>query len=336
MGQGATILGCLGPRLSDDERSFFRAADPWGFILFARNVETPEQLLALTAELRDSVGRDAPILIDQEGGRVQRMTPPQWQGWRPPMDQVRAAGPKNAARSMYLRYRLIAHELRSGGIDANWAPMVDVARAETHPFLLNRCYGEVPEAVAEIGRAVAQGCLDGGVLPVLKHIPGHGLTQVDSHHDLPRVTSSAEVLDTVDFAPFLALCDLPLGMTGHLLFDAYDAEHPATTSPEMIAVIRQRIGFDGLLMTDDISMEALSGSLVDRSRASIAAGCDLVLHCNGKMAEMEEVVQAAGSLTSMAAARADRALAARRAPDNITPDRLEAELAQLLEGRVYG
>ncbi len=335
MARGATILGCLGPRLSAEERAFFRQADPWGFILFARNLETPDQIARLTADLRDSVGRDAPILIDQEGGRVQRLRAPQWREWLPPLDHVRAAGAE-APRAMYLRYRLIAHELTTLGIDTNCAPMVDLARPTTHPFLLNRCYGTEPGPVAEIGRAVAQGCLDGGVLPVLKHIPGHGPSEADSHHDLPRATAPADQLTALDFAPFRALADLPLAMTAHLVYTALDPDRPATTSPTVIGHIRSEIGFDGLLMSDDISMQALSGAVATRTRDAIAAGCDLVLHCNGEMDEMTAVAEAAGTLNDVATARGDRALAARRAPDSIAVTALEAELAALTKDHVHG
>lgn len=329
-GPGAHILGCAGTTLSADEAAFFRQARPWGFILFERNISDHAQVRALTAALRDAVGRDAPILIDQEGGRVQRMWAPLWREWLPPLDQVEQAG-KNAARVMYLRSRIMADELREIGIDVNCLPLVDLAGPDTHPFLRNRCYGSTPDRVTEIGRAVATGLMAGGVLPVLKHIPGHGRGTVDSHHALPRTDASPEELTQTDFAPFRALADLPLGMTAHVVYSAYD-EAAATISPRMIRLIRDEIGFGGLLMTDDISMQALGGSIGQRSAASIAAGCDLVLHCNADMAEMEEVVTASGHLPPDTVQRGDRALSLRRAPDPIDIAALEEELEALSQG----
>ncbi|SFD98427.1 glycoside hydrolase family 3 N-terminal domain-containing protein [Roseivivax sediminis] len=325
MSYGAAILGCAGTRLSGAEKRFFRDADPFGYILFARNLEDAGQIRALTAELREAVGRAAPIFIDQEGGRVQRLRPPLARDWPPPFDHVRQHR-LHAGRAMYLRYRIIAAELRALGIDGNCAPMLDVARPDTHPFLRNRCYGETRDLVIEIGRAVAQGHLDGGVLPVMKHMPGHGLAQRDSHHALPRITQSDAELDATDFAAFRPFADLPLGMTAHLVFEALDPE-PATVSPRMIALIRERLGFDGFLMTDDISMEALSGSVPERGRASIEAGCDAVLHCNGDMTEMLALMRYVGTMGDAAEARAEAALAARRA----APDVDIADLADQLE-----
>lgn len=328
----ASILGCAGPRLEADEAAFFRAADPWGFILFARNIEDPAQLARLTAALRASVGRAAPILIDQEGGRVQRMAPPHWAAWPPAQDQITAAG-AGAARVMWLRARLMAADLRAVGIDVNCAPLADIATPQTHPFLRNRLYGTDADSVARIGRAVADGLLAGGVLPVLKHIPGHGRALADSHHDLPLVEAGLSALHSGDFAPFRALRDLPMAMTAHIIFTALDPDAPVTTSPRGIAAIRGDIGFGGLLMSDDISMNALSGSIAARSAASIAAGCDLVLHCNGDMAEMAEVVEASGAMGPAATARAEAALACRRAPAPIDIAALRAELDALSAAR---
>ena len=331
---GATILDAEGLRLSADEKAFFRDADPFGFILFARNLEAPDQIRALCADFREAVGREAPITIDQEGGRVQRLRPPLAREWLPPLEHVVNAG-DGAERAMYLRYRLIAHELREFGIDSNCAPMVDVAGPQTHPFLLNRCYGDEPDRVAQLGRAAADGMLAGGVLPVVKHIPGHGRATQDSHFDLPHVSVNAEALDDTDFEPFRALNDLPMGMTAHLVYDAID-EQPATISPRMMTVIREQIGFDGLIMTDDISMKALSGSLTDLSHAAIAAGCDVILHCNGTLAEREEVAEAAGQMTAVAQTRADAVLAARRDPAELDIPACEADLHRLMSGKVYG
>ncbi len=332
---GATILGCLGPTLSADERAFFRAADPWGFILFARNVETPDQLRRLTGGLREALGREAPIFIDQEGGRVARMRAPHWREWLPPLDQMDRAG-AGGPRSMWIRYRLIAHELRAVGIDGNCAPLADIASIATHPFLRNRCYGRDAAVVAEAGRAVADGLLAGGVLPVLKHMPGHGRSSTDSHQDLPRVEAPRSELAATDFAAFRALADLPLGMTAHIVFPSIDLGTPATQSRAAIRMIRDEIGFSGLLMTDDLSMEALSGTLAERTTASLAAGCDVVLYCKGLPDEAEEVTAAAGRMTPEAAARAEAALDRRRTPEKIDIPALEAELGALLAGDANG
>ncbi|UWQ39993.1 beta-N-acetylhexosaminidase [Leisingera aquaemixtae] len=331
---GATILDADGLRLSADEKAFFRDADPFGFILFARNIESADQVRALCGDFREAVGRDCVITIDQEGGRVQRLRAPLGRNWLPPLEHVERAGAA-AERAMYLRYRLIAHELHGLGIDSNCAPIADVACAETHEFLKNRCYGEDTRSVAAIGRAVAQGHLDGGVLPVLKHIPGHGRAAADSHLDLPHVASAPERLEQSDFAAFKALNDLPLGMTAHLVYDAYDSR-PATTSPVMMQLIREQIGFDGLIMTDDISMKALKGALTDITRDSLTAGCDVVLLCNAPLADRIAVAEAAGGMTAAAQTRADRALAARKPPADLDIQAAEDELAALMGGQVYG
>lgn len=312
MPANATILGGIaGTELTAAERDFFRAADPWGFILFGRNVDNPDQLRRLTGDLRDAVGRDAVVTVDQEGGRVQRLRGPHWTEWPAPLDQA-AAGP----RAMWLRYALIGRELRAVGIDSNCAPTLDVAQADTHPFLRNRCFGTDPGTVATLGRAAADGMLAAGVLPVMKHMPGHGRAVADSHHDLPTVAAPPADLEAMDFVPFRALNDLPMGMTAHIRFTALD-DAPATASRRMIGLIRDRIGFDGLLMTDDITMNALSGTQAERAAASVAAGCDLVLHCNGTIADMEPVVAAAGAMTPDAQRRAAAALAQRRAPQDM-------------------
>ena len=323
---GAAIFGCAGLELTADERAFFRDCDAWGFILFARNIDTPEQLRALCADLRDCVGRNAPILIDQEGGRVARLRPPRWRGWLPALDQVAASRKGFAARGMWIRSRLIADELRALGIDVNCAPIVDVPAPGVHPIIRDRCYGTDAAQVARIGRAVAEGLLAGGVLPVLKHIPGHGRPVADSHAELPVTDAPLELLHAVDFAPFRALSDLPLGMTAHVVYEALDPSRPATLSPDVLAMAREDIGFDGLLMSDDLSMKALTGGLGGRARAALAAGCDLALHCNGDMGEMIEVATGAGVMDEAARARADRALSMRRTPGEIDRAALLAEL----------
>jgi beta-N-acetylhexosaminidase len=259
---------------------------------------------------------------------VQRLRAPYWREWLPPLDTVEAAGPQ-APLAMYLRARLIAAELRAVGIDGNCAPTVDIAGPLTHPFLRNRCYGSDLDTVVAVARAVAKGLLDGGVLPVMKHMPGHGRATIDTHLDLPRVTDAAEDLLRSDFAAFRALADLPLGMTAHIVFSAYD-DQPATCSAPMIRVIRDQIGFGGLLMTDDLSMQALSGTIGERAAASRRAGCDVMLHCNGNLGDMQAVAAASGVLAGAALARAEAALAARRTPDTADPKALDAELAQLV------
>lgn len=328
-GRLAAIFGCSGPRLTQDEVAFFRDADPLGFILFARNVEDPAQLRALTSSLRDAVGREAPILVDQEGGRVQRMRGPHWREWAPPLDTVARA--KNAARAMWVRARIIAHELRGVGIDANCAPCADIAGAATHPFLKNRCYGFDAAQVTEMSAAVAAGHLAGGVLPVMKHMPGHGRATADTHHDLPSVDTPKEELRATDFAPFRALREVPMAMTAHVIFSAYDSR-PATQSAEMVRVIREEIGFQGLLMTDDLNMEALKGSLAERTAASIAAGCDIALHCKGDMEQMLAVAAACGEQSPATRARAEAALAQRHTPDPVDIQALDAEFRALMSG----
>lgn len=325
---GATILDADGLSLSAEEKAFFRDVNPYGFILFARNIDTPDQVRALCDEMRACVGRDAPITIDQEGGRVQRLRAPVWTEWEPPLEFVTAAGEK-AEEAMYLRYRLIAAELHALGIDSNCAPMVDVAGPGTHAFLHNRCYGTDPQTVAKLGRAAAEGMIAGGVIPVLKHIPGHGRATMDSHYDLPRVSVSREELDTVDFAPFRALNDLPMGMTAHLVYDAID-DKPATLSEKVMKVIREDIGFENLIMTDDLAMKALKGSLADLTRQALAAGCDVILHCNGTLADRRTVAEAAGEMSFGAQTRALRALNGRMAPDDIDISRATAQLGTLL------
>ncbi|MFC6638401.1 beta-N-acetylhexosaminidase [Sulfitobacter sp. JBTF-M27] len=334
MAYGATIIDADGLRLTAEEKALFREADPFGFILFARNIESPDQVRALCAEMREAVGREAVITIDQEGGRVQRMRSPQWREWLPPLDFVALAGP-NALRAMYLMYRIIAHELHSVGIDSNCAPMVDVAGAATHQFLRNRCYSSDPERVAILGRSAADGMLAGGVLPVVKHMPGHGRATMDSHFDLPRVDASRAELEASDFLPFRALTDLPMGMTAHLVYAQID-EAPATLSSIMMQLIRKDIGFDNLIMTDDISMKALSGTPAENASAAIAAGCDVVLYCNAPLEDRRAVADAAGRMTPAAQTRAERALAMRNIPDDVDIPALERELEALLGGAGHG
>lgn len=334
MAYGATIIDADGLRLSKDEKALFRDADPFGFILFARNIESPDQLRALCGEMRDAVGRNAIITIDQEGGRVQRMRAPTWREWPAPLELAKRAGAQ-APRAFYLMYRLIADELMSCGIDSNCAPVLDVARAGTHPFLLNRCYGTDTAEVITIGRQVADAMMDGGVLPVMKHMPGHGRSGMDTHFDLPVVDAPLAELQQTDFAPFRALNDLPMGMTAHLVFTEMDSV-PATLSSTVMQCIRDDIGFDNLVMTDDTSMEALSGTPAERAKAAIAAGVDVVLYCNAALADRAAVTEAAGLLTPKGQARAERAEAMRKTPDDIDISALEREFEALLGGTVHG
>ena len=310
--QSAVIFGCEGPTLLPREVAFFREVNPWGFILFARNLETPDQIKALTSDLRATVGWDIPILIDQEGGRVARLRAPLATEWPAPKDHFGTLPDMTAEEVAWLRYRIIAAELKALGIDVNCAPMLDLMQPDTHDIIADRAYGSDPDRIAKLGRAVAQGLLDGGVLPIMKHIPGHGRATIDSHHDLPRVSAPKETLLATDFAPFKPLADLPMAMTGHVVFEDIDPDNCATLSPTVISIIRQGLGVDGLLMTDDLSMKALSGSFADRSSAALSAGCDVLLHCNGVMEEMTEVASVAPLLSGKSLERADTALAHRR------------------------
>lgn len=334
MAARAFITGVSGTALTDDERAFLRDQRPWGFILFKRNIETPDQVVRLVEEMRSAIGQPgAPVLIDQEGGRVQRLQPPQWPVYPPGAvfgalyDVDRETG-LEAAR---LSSRLIAADLADLGITVDCLPLADVRFPGADSVIGNRAYGTTPEKVAEIARAVTDGLAQGGVLPVLKHIPGHGRATADSHFRLPTVDTQAAELAKTDFAAFKPLADLPMAMTAHVVFSAIDPAQPATTSATIIEqVIRGTIGFQGLLMSDDVSMNALQGSIAERTRASFTAGCDVVLHCNGKLDEMSQVAGEAPELAGMALARADGALALRRTPQPFDRGAARAELERLI------
>jgi len=330
----AFIAGCSGVRLTEDERAFFRAAEPWGFILFARNVEDPDQVRALVEGLREAVGWTAPVLIDQEGGRVQRLRAPHWTD-DPPAEAFGAlylADQMAALEAVRLNSRAIAADLSALGIDVDCLPVADLRHPDGHGIIGNRAYGTEPEPVAALARAAAVGLLEGGVLPVLKHIPGHGRAPVDSHEKLPVVAAPRAVLEEQDFAAFRALADLPLGMTAHVVYADIDAAHPATTSPKVVAeVIRGSIGFSGLLMSDDLSMGALAGDMRTRGRDAIGAGCDMLLHCNGRLGEMEDVAAVSPLLGGVAYERAGRALALREACDEVDAAELRAAVAAHLK-----
>jgi len=336
--RSAAIYGCSGHRLTEDEKAFFADAQPWGFIVFRRNVDSPEQMRALTDEMRDCVGEaDAPVLIDQEGGRVQRMGPPHWPKYPPAEAYLKATNDPLAARELVrLGARLMAHDLRSVGVNVDCAPVLDVPVPGAHDIIGDRAWARHPETVATLGRAAAEGLLAGGVLPVIKHMPGHGRAFADSHHDLPVVHADLATLDSWDFAPFRALSDMPLAMTAHVVFDAVDPKRPATTSRKAVRLMREGLGFVGLIMTDDLSMKALSGSLRERAEASLKAGCDVVLHCNGDLREMRETAEGVGRLKGKAEKRATAALARIvREPEPFDPfearDRLDALMAGKLE-----
>lgn len=323
----AAIYGLEGLSLSSEEQTFFREVNPAGYILFARNCGEPEQLKALTASLRSLHGRDdLPILIDQEGGRVMRMKPPAW----PPLpamgrfDRLYQVAPSSAIEAARLNARAIGLMLAAHGVNVNCAPMLDVRQPDADVIVGDRAYGAEPMQVAAIGRAVLDGMASAGVVGVVKHMPGHGRATVDSHKSLPVVTASAAELE-VDLEPFEALRDAPMGMVAHILFEAWDAERPSSQSPFVLEeIIRKRIGFSGLLMTDDIGMEALSGSPGERSSAAIAAGCDLTLHCTGKFNEMLDVAAHVGAMTVEAEARLARAMAGAMVGGGDGPDFAEA------------
>ena len=332
----AFITGLEATTLAAAERGFLREAAPWGVILFRRNVETPEQVRRLVDEARDALGWRAPVLIDQEGGRVQRLGPPHWPRY-PAGAAYDALYRGNSALGLAtarLGARLIATDLAELGIDVDCLPLADVPVPGADNVIGDRAYGDTPAQVAALARAVADGLADAGVLPVLKHIPGHGRAGADSHLRLPVVDTPRAELEATDFAAFRPLADLPLAMTAHVVFSAIDDLAPATTSATMITeVIRGLIGFQGLLMSDDVSMGALSGTLGARTRAALGAGCDMVLHCNGAMAEMQAVAADAPVLAGQALSRAEAALAARKEARALDVPAARTAFQQALEGR---
>jgi beta-N-acetylhexosaminidase len=321
MAPKAVIFGCEGLSLTAWERDFFAAQDPFGFILFARNCDTPDQIRVLVAALRESVGRpDAPVLIDQEGGRVARLKPPHWRA-APPAARfgVLATRDSESAReAAWMNARMMAAELRALDITVDCVPVLDIAVPGAHDVIGDRSFGRDPKTVAALGRAVCEGMLAGGVMPVVKHIPGHGRAGVDSHLSLPQVTTGRAELEASDFAPFKALADAPWAMTGHVVYQAIDPQRPATTSRIVIEeVIRGHIGFKGVLVSDDLSMQALSGDLGERAQAALQAGCDIALHCNGKPEEMTQVAAACGKLARPSLARVKAAAKRLKTPQAI-------------------
>ena len=326
------IYGCAGPVLEAAERDFFREVQPWGFILFARNIVDRAQVAALAAALRDIVG-DAPILIDQEGGRVARLKPPGWKA-RPAaasFGELYATSHEAALEAVYLNARLIAHDLCEIGINVDCAPVLDVPVDGSDAVIGDRAFASDPAAIIDLGRAQMEGLMEGGVLPVMKHIPGHGRAMADSHLTLARVATSAEELSATDFVTFRSLNTCPIGMTAHVVYEAIDPQRPATTSPKVIRdVIRGEIGFDGLLISDDLSMNALDGTFSARTKAALFAGCDIVLHCNGKMDEMREISAEVKVLDGQALRRAEAALSRLSVPDAFDPAAAEARLSELM------
>jgi beta-N-acetylhexosaminidase len=335
MAARAFITGLTGTAITPQERAFLRDTAPFGLILFKRNIADPAQLRALIEEFRTIRGPDAAVLIDQEGGRVQRMGPPHWPAYPAGVvyGEIYRRDPARGLRAAWLGARLIAADLAAVGITVDCLPIADVPVAGADKVIGDRAYGDTPHQVAAVASAVAAGLQAGGVLPVIKHLPGHGRANADSHSDLPVVTVDRRTLEMTDFAAFLPLAAAPFGMTAHVVFTALDPSLPATTSKTMISeVIRGFIGFSGALMSDDVSMGALSGSIADRVRRSLAAGCDLVLHCNGELAEMQEVAANCPELGGTALARTARAMASRRAPDASDLVAARAEFAQLVAG----
>ncbi|OLF74082.1 beta-hexosaminidase [Maricaulis sp. W15] len=330
----SVIYGLGGTKLSPDEKAFFRDIDPWGFILFARNIDDVRQVSRLTLELRDCVGRDAPILIDQEGGRVARLRPPTWRA--SPAAQRFAdlwfVDEELAIEATRTNHRLLAHELRTIGVDVDCAPVADLRIEGADDIIGDRAFGTTPEPIIHLGRAAMDGLMAGGVAPIIKHIPGHGRARADSHLELPVVPEEHGLLSETDFAPFKGLNDAPMAMTAHILYADIDPDQPATQSPDMVGkIIRGEIGFDGLLMTDDLSMKALSGTFRERGELSIKAGCDMLLHCNGNMSEMIGVAEGTAALAGRALERAEAAEAARDVIEEFDPVEAESRLNDWLD-----
>lgn len=328
----ALISGCAATRLSEEERQFFARFDPWGLVLFRRNVETPAQVTALCASFRSVVGRpDAPVFVDQEGGRVQRLGPPHWPAYPAAALYAEGRPVEQATEAAWLGGRLIADDLRAVGITGDFAPVLDVRAPGSHDVIGNRSFGGDPVVVATLARAFAQGLMAGGVIPIVKHMPGHGRAGVDSHHDLPLVDTDRETLAATDFAPFRHLADLPVAMTAHVVYTALDPVRPATTSPAIIeGIMRTTLGFAGLLLSDDLSMNALRGSLGERAAAAREAGCDVLLHCNGAFEEMTAVAAQARPLAGTAAERVAAAMTCIRAPDPLDRPVAEARFRAML------
>lgn len=330
----ALITDVEGERLTPEERRMLKAANPYGIILFARNCTSSAQVKALTDELRDATGRiDLPVLIDQEGGRVARLRPPAWRKC-PAAGQLAELSEDAAAKAIYINARLMAEELRGLGINVDCAPVADLRIEGAHDIIGDRAYGAEPQRVAKLAGEMARGLSDGGVIPIVKHIPGHGRAKADSHHELPVVDAPLEVLERTDFEAFRLLKNIPMGMTAHVVYTALDKTRPATQSPAVIRHIREKIGFDGLLMSDEITMKALTGSIEERAQAAMSAGCDLVMYCNGitvlPLAEKRVVAETAAAMTPQALQRSERAFASIAKAGAFDTAQAEAQLAQLM------
>ena len=309
MSRSAAIFGCSGPRLSAGEAAFYRDCNPWAFILFTRNIETPDQVRKLCDDLRSSVGRNALIFVDQEGGRVQRLKPPHWRK----MPTARVFGDlysedeEKALRATWLNYRLIADELRQVGITANCAPVLDLPVKGSDPIISDRAFSQGSEiTTVTLANACMAGLMAGGVLPVIKHIPGHGRAKVDSHKALPVIRESLKTLNATDFGPFKAFNDAPAAMTAHVVLEQADHKQPITTSKKaMDLIVRGQIGYQGLVMSDDLDMKALKGDLTKLTKQSLEAGCDVVLQCNGKLPAMVKVAKGLQNLSGKSLERAE-------------------------------
>ena len=336
----AVVFGCSGPELTRSESRFFASVDPVGFILFERNCEAPAQIRDLIRDLRSAVGRpNAPVLIDQEGGRVARLGPPHWR--RPPAaarfgELAVGAVPGGlgvATEAVRLNARLIAAELSALGVTVDCWPVLDVPAAAAHGVIGDRALARSAALVATLGRAACEGLLAGGVAPVIKHVPGHGRATVDSHATLPTTDAPIALLEAVDFAPFRDLNAMPWAMTAHVVYAAVDPVEPATTSAPVIDdVIRRRIGFDGVLVSDDLGMGALRGSFAERARAALGAGCDLVLHASGDLDEMEDVARGSRPIGDETGRRLALAETARGRPEDFDADEAGHRLDRLLAG----
>lgn len=332
MSQLAAILGLSGPRLTVSERTFFRDANPWAFILFGRNVESPDQLRRLCDDLRGAVGRDALIFVDQEGGRVQRLKEPHWCAY--PTGAAYASvhndDDDKGKRAIFLGHRLIADDLRAVGITANCAPVLDLPQSGADPIISDRALGDWTDQIVVLAKSAMSGLMEGGVAPVIKHIPGHGRATVDSHKALPRITTSRMLLERTDFRPFRMLADAPMAMTAHAVYAIAD-EDPVTTSPKALRdLIRTTIGFDGLLMSDDLDMKALTGTLQFKTAAALDAGCDIALQCSGDLLDMIEVAKGGRALQGRALERAQVAEAATKSITEFDREAAEAEFDTLM------
>ncbi|MGI9353207.1 MAG: beta-N-acetylhexosaminidase [Rhizobiaceae bacterium] len=339
MGISAAIFGCSEKTLTQQEREFYNRVQPWGFILFGRNIETPDQVAGLVSDLKSCVDHEeVPVLIDQEGGRVRRLRPPHWAEYHSGslIGQHYMEDREKGLRIAWLQSRLMAFDLQRLGINVDCLPVLDVPVPGSHDVIGDRAYGNRPEIVSDIGRAASYGLLDGGVSPVIKHIPGHGRACADSHKELPKVSASLKELKSKDFVPFKSLCDMPMAMTAHVVYEAIDSESPATSSKTVIdEIIRGFMEFEGLLMCDDLSMNALSGDFSHRTQSAFAAGCDIVLHCNGTMEEMLEVSGALQDLEGVSATRANAAMERLHSIDNSNENELRKEFETLCAGNEY-